>query len=230
MPLDGDKPKAKRNRRVFHWMVVAAFFILVLSGLILYTPALSTLAADSWTRIVHRVAAVSLASVIVLYAATDRRAALAWLRDAAFWTAGASANPDTWKRRHKTLITAGVVLFAITGFMQWFLKDTLPRDAFFPFVMVHDILFFSAIVILLLHVYHEFDWWLWKKRRCGSCPAPLCARVCPSNSISAGKDGSVTRDDACNSCRLCMSICRRKLYYVKSPEQMDVPKARRLDR
>lgn len=217
MPLKENESKPKSKRRVFHWAVAAVFFVLVLSGLILYTPALSTLAADSWTRIVHRVAAVSLASIIVLYAATDHYAALAWLRDAAFWRAGASANPDTWKRRHKTLITAGVMLFAVTGFVQWFLKDTLPRDAFFPFVMVHDILFFSAIVVLLLHVYHEFDWWLWKKRRCVSCPAPLCARVCPSNSISAGEDSSVVRDDTCSNCRLCMSACRRKLYYIKSP-------------
>jgi len=217
LPLDGEKPKAKRNRRVFHWTVAGAFFVLALSGLVLYTPALSTLAADSWTRIIHRVAAVSLAFIVVVYAATDRRAALAWLKDAAFWTAGATSNPDTWKRRHKTLITVGVVLLAVTGFIQWFLKDALPRDAFFPFVMVHDILFFSAIVVLLFHVYHEFDWWLWKKRRCAGCPVPLCARVCPSNSMSAREDGLVKRDSTCNNCRLCMNICRRKLYYVKSP-------------
>lgn len=227
MPLDGEKPKAKRNRRVFHWTVAGAFLVLALSGLILYTPALSTLAADSWTRIIHRVAAASLAFIVVVYAATNRRGAMAWLKDAAFWTAGASANPDTWKRRHKTLITAGVALLAATGFVQWFLKDALPDDAFFPFVMVHDILFFSAIIVLLFHVYHELDWWLWKKRRCGRCLAPLCARACPSNSVSVGAEGSIVRDDTCNSCRLCMNICRRKLYYAQSPEQMDVPKARR---
>lgn len=217
MLLNKDNSGPKSNRRIFHWMVAAAFFILALSGLILYTPALSTLAADSWTRIIHRVAAVSLAVMIAAYAATNYCGAVAWLKDAAFWTGGASANPDTWKRRHKTLITVGAMLFAVTGFIQWFLKDTLPRDAFFPFVMIHDILFFSAIVVLLLHVYHEFDWWLWKRRRCSSCPAPLCARVCPSNSVSARDDGSVVRDSACNNCRLCMNTCRRKLYYAKSP-------------
>ncbi len=217
MLLNEDNAKAKRNGRVIHWMVAAAFFILVLSGLILYVPAFSTLAADSWTRIIHRVAAVCLGVMIVGYAATNYRGSLAWLKDVAFWTAGASANPDTWKRRHKLLITLGVMLLAVTGFIQWFLKDALPRDAFFSFVMVHDILFFSAIIVLLFHVYHEFDWWLWKKRRCGSCPAPLCARVCPSNSISAREDGSVVRDAACNNCRLCMNICRRKIYYLKSP-------------
>lgn len=217
MLLNKDNSRPKSNRRIFHWMVAAAFFILVLSGLILYTPSLSTLAADSWTRIAHRVAAVSLAVMIASYAAANRRGALAWLKDAAFWTAGASANADTWKRRHKLLITLGVVLFVVTGFIQWFLKDALPRNAFIFSVMVHDILFFSAIVVLLLHVYHELDWWLWKKRRCSSCPAPLCARVCPSNSISAREDGSVVRDSVCNNCRLCMNICRRKLYYVKSP-------------
>ncbi len=215
MPLDRDKPRAKSNTRAFHWVVAVAFFILALSGLVLYTPTFSTLAADSWTRIIHRVAAVSLASIIVVYAATNRHAALAWLIDAAFWTAGSSANPDTWKRRHKTLITVGVALLAVTGFIQWFLKDALPRDAFFPFVMLHDILFFSAIIVLLLHVYREFDWWLWKKRRCGGCPAPFCARVCPSNSISAREDGSVARDAVCNNCRLCMNTCRKKRYYSK---------------
>ncbi|MBN2099225.1 MAG: cytochrome b/b6 domain-containing protein [Dehalococcoidia bacterium] len=227
MSLERNKPKTKSNRRVFHWTVAVAFFVLALSGLILYTPAFSTLAADSWTRIVHRVAAVLLASIVVVHAVTNRRAAQAWLRDAAFWTAGPSANPDPWKRRHKTLIAVGVALLAVTGFIQWFLKDALPRDAFFPFVMVHDILFFSAVIVLLFHVYHEFDWWFWKKRRCASCPTPLCARVCPSNSISVAEDGSVRRDDACNNCRLCMNACRRRLYYVKSSKETDVSKAKR---
>ncbi|MDM8000520.1 MAG: hypothetical protein QUS33_11120 [Dehalococcoidia bacterium] len=211
--------KARRTRRVFHWMVAAVFLILVLSGLVLYTPLLSTLAADSWTRIAHRAGAVSLAVAIAAYSAVDSRGMREWVGELAWWRTGARANPDVWKRRHKMVVTLGVAVFAVTGFVQWFLKDSVPRDVFISSVMVHDILFFSAVVVFLLHTYHEFDWWLWRRRRCSSCSAPVCARVCPSDSISMQEDGSVVRDGACNNCRLCMNTCRRKRYYLKVPSQ-----------
>ena len=216
MSIENADRRSRSRRRIFHWLVALHFFVMAVSGLILYVPALSTLAADSWTRIIHRAGAVSLAAVIVAYAAANRRNSLAWLNDAALWKAAAPPHPDSWKRKHKLLISLGVVLFAATGFIQWFLKDAVPDSIFVFCVMVHDILFFAAIIVLLLHIYHEMDWWLWKKRRCSSCSNPLCARVCPSSSISVAAGGSVTRDDRCNSCRLCMNVCRRKLYYVSS--------------
>jgi cytochrome b subunit of formate dehydrogenase len=221
LSIENVQPGSERNRRIFHWTVTAAFFVLLLSGLVLYTPAVSSLAEGGWTRIAHRVAAVSLAVMIASYVAIDHRGALAWLKDAAIWTAGASVNPDTWKRKHKLLITLGVMVFAVTGFIQWFLKDAVPRDAFPISVMVHDVAFFGAIIVLLLHAYHEFDWWRWKKRHCGSCLAPLCRRVCPSDSVYTRSDGTVARDDLCNNCRLCMETCRKNGYYRRPVRNLD---------
>lgn len=216
MLLENAKSGAPKKRRIFHWMVAAAFFVLVITGLIIFMPAFSSLAEGGWTRIIHRVAAASLAVMIVGYGVTNYRDALAWFKDAALWTAGATNNPDTWKRRHKLLITLGVILFAVTGFIQWFLKGSLPSDGFVISVLIHDIVFFGAIVVLFLHVYHEFDWWLWKKRHCANCPAPACSLVCPSNSMSTGDDGAIRRNNICNNCRLCMDACRKNFYYLKS--------------
>lgn len=220
MSLDSSHPKSRRNRRVFHWTVAAAFFVLLLSGLILYTPAFSSLAEGGWTRITHRVAAVSLAVLIASYVVANHRGALAWLKDAAFWTVGASINPDAWKRRHKLLITLGVTLFAITGAIQWFLKDTVASEVFTVSVIIHDIAFFGAAIVLLLHVYHEYQWWRWKKQYCSSCMTALCAQVCPSRSIYIG-NGVVERDGFCNNCRLCMDACRQNSYYLKSVREAD---------
>ena len=210
-----EQARSHRGRRILHWTVAVAFFVLLITGLILFTPSFSTLAEGGWTRIIHRIASVLLAVVILGYAAINYNAAIAWLKDAALWTSGASRNIDTWKRKHKLLITVGIILFTVTGAIQWFLKDALPRDAFLVSVMIHDIVFFAAIVVLLFHVYHELDWWLWKKRHCASCLTPLCSRVCPSSSLYVGSDGLAKRDSACNNCRLCMDICRREYYYGK---------------
>lgn len=220
MSLDDSHPKSRRNRRVFHWMVAAAFFVLLLTGLILYTPAFSSLAEGGWTRITHRVAAVTLAVMIASYVVANRRGALAWLKDAAIWTVGASINPDTWKRRHKLLITLGVALFAITGAIQWFLKDTVASEVFTVSVIIHDIAFFGAVIVLLLHVYHEYQWWRWKREYCSRCLTPLCAEVCPSKSIYI-RNGTVERDGFCSNCRLCMDACRQSSYYLQSVRKTD---------
>ena len=215
MSTSVDTPKS--NKRVHHWIVAGAFFILLITGLILIVPGFSGLAANSWTRLIHRVAAVILVGTPVAYALTNGRAARQWLREVAFWIAMDSPNPDTWKRKHKVLIAIGFALFVMTGTLQWFLKGIVPSEVFRFSMMIHDITFFSAIVVLLYHILHEFDWWLWKRRFCRRCNFAYCASVCTPKAITTSPDDAIERHyEKCNNCRLCMEDCRRNSYHKKA--------------
>jgi len=207
--------------RVFHWIVAIAFLAMLITGLIIYTPALSGLASGAWTRLIHRIAAAVLIGAPVLYAVINPRAARQWLREAAIWRRKEADTPhvlNTWKRRHKLLISVGYILFAVTGVIQWFLKGIIASSAFNVSLFVHDILFFSAILVLLYHAYFEFYWWQWKRKYCARCAYPYCADACTVGAITAGRDGTVVRDPrTCNSCRLCMDLCQRKSLFRAAP-------------
>ena len=109
--------------RVFHWTIAIAFLTMLVTGIIIYTPAFSGLASGAWTRLFHRIGAAVLIGAPILYAFVNPKAARQWLREAALWNRKAADTPhvlNTWKRRHKLLISVGYVLFAITGLIQWF--------------------------------------------------------------------------------------------------------------
>lgn len=213
----------KSSKRIVHWIMVAAFLMLLITGLPLVVPGLSGLAASSWSRLIHRTAAVVLVGTPVVYALTNSRAAWQWLREAAFWNTTTSPNPDTWQRIHKSFVAFGFVLFVLTGILQWFLKGIVPSEMFRFSLMIHDVAFFSAIVVLLYHIYHEFDWWLWKKRYCRQCSFAYCADVCPTEAINSSSDGTIERYPLkCNNCRLCIDDCRHNLYYKKAAQSSQI--------
>lgn len=205
------------SKRLVHWIVAAAFFTLLLTGLPLLVPSISGLASDSWTRLIHRVAAIIFMSTPLIYALTHRSTARQWLRESLYWNKKTSRNPDSWKSRHKTLISISFILFVLTGMLQWFLKGIVPSGIFQFSLMIHDVTLYFSIVVLLYHIYHEFDWWLWKRRYCRQCCFAYCANVCPTKAISLSLDGIIERHPLkCNNCRLCMDDCRRNSYYQKS--------------
>ena len=209
----------KSSKRIVHWIMVAAFLMLLITGLPLVVPSLSGLAASSWSRLIHRAAAVVLVGTPVVYALTNSRVAWQWLREAVFWNTTTSPNPDTWQRIHKSFVAFGFVLFVLTGILQWFLKGIVPSEIFRFSLMIHDVAFFSAIVVLLYHIYHEFDWWLWKRRYCSQCSFAYCAEVCPTSAIISKPGGAIERHPVrCNNCRLCMEYCRRNSYHKRAPQ------------
>jgi ferredoxin len=212
------------NKRVFHWIIAAAFLALFATGLIIYTPQFSLLAAGGATRIIHKIAAVTLIAGPIIYALFRPDVARQWLREAAIWRKLPDESPqfiNPWRRKHKLLISIGIILFALTGSLQWFFKEILPDGVFDVSLFIHGILFFSAIVVLLYHVYFEFNWWLWRRRYCRRCAFPYCTDACPVGAVTVDS-GSIVRDSKkCNNCRLCMQDCQRKGYYKKAvnPEQ-----------
>lgn len=215
----------KSKRRVLHWAIAIAFFALLATGLIIYTPAFSALASGSWTRLIHRIGAVILVGTPLLYILINRDAARQWLKQIAVWRgkASSSANLHGWKRNHKLLLSIGFIIIVLTGAIQWFLKDLVPSSVFNVSLFIHDIAFFSSIIVLLYHVYYEFTWWNWKRKYCRRCSFAYCADACPLGAIYSNHDGAIERVlEKCNNCRLCMENCQRNHYYRKaSPPKRD---------
>ena len=168
---------------------------------------------------IHRVAAGFLIGVPLIYALLNYSAARKWLEEALFWTKQASKQPNRWKRYHKSIIVLGYTLFATTGLIAWFSKTAVSDDTFFFVVFLHDMLFISAALVLMYHVYFELDWWLWKRKHCQTCDTVCCAESCPSGSLVRRHDGIVDFSfSRCNNCRECMKVCQRNSYYLKTRE------------
>ena len=220
----------RRDRRILHWAVAVAFVALFVTGLIVFVPAFSGLAAGGWTRVVHRAGAVILVAAPVICAVANPGAARQWLKEALLWnrsTAGPASSASTWKRLHKSLIALGFALFAVTGMVQWFLKGILPDQAFQWSLFVHDIVFYGGALVLAYHVYFEFNWWLWKRRYCRKCVPAYCVDACPTGALVPTPNGAVEYyPRRCNNCRLCMEYCRRHSYYrTAAAEEAPLPQA-----
>jgi cytochrome b subunit of formate dehydrogenase len=210
----------KSDRRYFHWIIAFVFLAMVLTGLTLLVPALSGLAAGGWSRLVHKVFAVLLVSAPLIYFFMNRSAVGIWFREAAVWRRKTSTERyviHSWRRRHKLIMSAGFIIVVVTGSIQWFLKGIVPSSVFNASLLVHDIAFFSALLILLYHVYFELVWRMWRRKYCSRCQTSLCADECPVNAVSSGNDGKAERNmKLCNGCRLCMKSCQREGYYIRT--------------
>ena len=206
----------RRSRHIFHWIITAAFFALFLTGLIIFTPPLGHLAAGGWTRLVHRIAVVILVTTPVIYVLTNRKAARQWLKETLFWHRKANQPPAilrTWRRFHRTLVIIGYVLFSLTGMTMWFLKEIAPTSLLQWSLYIHGVIFILAGVVLLYHVFFEFDWWWWKRKNCRQCTHFSCIEVCPTKAMIRTPDGTVEfHRNRCDNCGICMQHCRLYIW------------------
>ncbi len=153
-----------RTERAVHWIHALAFLAMLVTGLVLLVPELSTwIARRNLVKNVHLVVAVgwavAIAAVILL---GDRK------RLAADWREAETLDADDrrWLRRRPALqgkfnagqklnilLTAAfAVLFAVSGFFLWLGE----RDHTFLFDgtgMVHDVLTYISIAVLIGHLY-----------------------------------------------------------------------------
>ena len=166
--------KYRKPIRTVHWIHTGAFIILFLTGLVLFIPALGFLAEDSWTRLIHRIAAVIFVAVPVLYLIINPAAAGRGLRQAFSWNAEdmdwlkaapayyflgdeSSMPPQGSMNSGQKMwwfmtIIFGVV-FVITGAIMWFAKEAAPPALLQWMVFTHDISFIVTGAMLLLHIY-----------------------------------------------------------------------------
>ena len=60
---------------------------------------------------------------------------------------------NTGQKMWQLVVLGTGVLFLISGFFMWFLKGILAAGVFQWFVIVHDITFIVAFLMLLVHIY-----------------------------------------------------------------------------
>ena len=166
--------KYTKVARIFHWVHTAAFLLLVITGIFLFVQPAAFLAQDSWSRLVHRIAAVIfiVAPFVQLFA--NKRTAVAALKTAFTWGADdfkwamampqyyflsdESAMPpqdemNTGQKMWFTLLVVFGPIFVITGILMWFFKDILPSAVFQWSLFAHDVAFIVIFLMFLVHVY-----------------------------------------------------------------------------
>ena len=165
---DGSPPariqRFTRTERMLHWIHASAFFALLLTGLILYLPALSTVVSRrNLVKNVHIWVAVAWAiALVVIFVAGNRRRLLEdWRevetidRDDRRWLRGRRSPQGKFNAGQKlnTLVTvAFALLFALSGFFLW-LGERDHRFIFAGTGSVHVVLTFLSVVLVVGHLY-----------------------------------------------------------------------------
>jgi formate dehydrogenase subunit gamma len=159
------RKRFSRTERTLHWANAVFFFLLLVTGLILYLPSLSVAFGQRtlWQD-VHfwsGVAWVCVLAAIVLFG--DRRGILRTAReidgfdsDDFRWLAGKKPAPqgrfNAGQKINAALTAAFTVLFLVTGLLLWFgERDT--RLRFASTVVIHDGLMYVAVALLIGHLY-----------------------------------------------------------------------------
>ncbi|MBI4331454.1 MAG: cytochrome b/b6 domain-containing protein [Chloroflexi bacterium] len=166
--------KYRVGTRVLHWAHAVSFVALVVTGIFLYLSPLSFLAIDSWSRVIHRGAAILFMLAPAIYLVASWRAswasvkeALTWTTDDLGWVAAApgyyflgdeSRMPpqdhiNTGQKLWYLILLVSGTLLALTGVLMWWLKAVLPAAVFQWSVFVHDIYFIVVLSMFFVHVY-----------------------------------------------------------------------------
>ncbi len=164
----------RKPTRVLHWIHASSFVILFLTGLILFLPPLASLAEDSWTRLIHRIAAVIFVVIPLWYLFTNRKASwksikgafdwgaedMSWLQAAPryYFLGDEKAMPpqghmNTGQKMWWFMVIVFGIIFVITGLIMWAFKTTAPVGLLQWTVFVHDIAFIITGVMLFVHIY-----------------------------------------------------------------------------
>lgn len=164
----------KKRTIWFHWIHTAAFLVLLVTGAILFLPGLGAPAAGGVTRSIHRVAVIFFVGAPIVYFIINPRMSLHFIKETLTWGKDdidwALQAPDyyfggdeekmppqghvnTGQKMWQFIVLATGILFVISGIFMWFLKDTLSPGVFQWFVIVHDVAFILALLMLLVHIY-----------------------------------------------------------------------------
>lgn len=186
----------RKPTRVLHWIHAGSFVLLFLTGLILFVPPLGVLAQDSWTRVIHRVAAVVFVVAPAIYLSINWEATwkgikgaftwgaedIAWLKAAPryYFLSDEKAMPpqehmNSGQKMWWFMSIVFGVVFVITGAIMWFSKTAAPSALLQWTVLIHDISFIVTGVMLFVHVYLSFH------------PLMLPTRVGAWSSMTRGK-------------------------------------------
>jgi len=164
----------RKPTRVLHWVHTSAFILLFLTGLVLFVPPLAILAQDSWTRLIHRIAAVTFVVAPAIYIPMNWRATLRGVKDAFSWglddigwmraapryyfLGDEKAMPpqehmNTGQKMWWFMVIVFGVIFLITGAIMWFARTTGPAALLQWMVFIHDVAFITTGAMLFVHIY-----------------------------------------------------------------------------
>ena len=166
--------KYSKITRILHHVHTVAFILLFLPGLVLFIPQLGFLAAGSWTRIIHRVAAAIFIIAPLLYLVMKPKAALhavkeafTWGKDDIGWLKAApryyflsdeegmpaQGHMNTGQKMWWFIVIVFGVLIALSGAVMWLFKTIAPAALLQWMVFVHDVAFIVMGAMLFVHVY-----------------------------------------------------------------------------
>ncbi len=164
----------RKPTRILHWVNAGTFITLFLTGLILFVPPLAGLAQDSWTRVLHRIAAVIGAIAPLVYLFTNWKTSWKGIKDAFTWGADdigwvraapryyflsdetsmpPQGHMNTGQKMWWFMVIVFGVVFTITGIIMWPLKTIAPAALLQWSVFVHDVAFITTGTMLFVHVY-----------------------------------------------------------------------------
>ena len=164
----------KKRTIWFHWIHTTAFLVLLVTGAILFLPGLGGPAAGGITRFIHRIAVVFFVGAPIVYFIISPKMSwhfiketLSWGKDDIQWISRApdyylggdeekmppQGHVNTGQKMWQLVVLGTGILFVVTGILMWFFKDTLSPAVFEWSVIVHDIAFIVALLMVLVHVY-----------------------------------------------------------------------------
>ena len=164
----------RKATRVLHWVHGGAFVLLFLTGLILFVPPLGFLAQDSWTRVIHRFAAVIFIVAPLIYIPFNWKTTWRGVKDAFTWggedigwlkaapryyfLCDEEAMPpqdhmNTGQKMWWFMVIVFGLLFVVTGLIMWFSKTTAPAALLQWMVFIHDVAFIATGAMLFVHIY-----------------------------------------------------------------------------
>jgi formate dehydrogenase subunit gamma len=160
--------------RWFHWTVTITALVLAITGLFLYVPAFGSLAEHSYSRIIHRVAAVILVAAPLLFFLSRPKRALTfvkhiftWGKDDIEWLKAApdyyfggdekkmppQGEMNSGQKLWAVVAFLSVIGFIVTGALMWFAKNSIPPELFLWATIIHDLCFIVAGAMILVHLY-----------------------------------------------------------------------------
>jgi formate dehydrogenase subunit gamma len=164
----------KKRTVWFHWVHTTAFLVLLVTGAMLFLPGLGAPAAGGLTRYIHRIAVVVFVGAPVVYFFLNPKMTLHFIKETFTWGkddlqwvyrapdyyfGGAEdkmppqGHVNTGQKMWQLIVLITGVLFLISGVLMWFFKDSLSPGVFQWSVIVHDVAFIVALLMLLVHVY-----------------------------------------------------------------------------
>lgn len=164
----------KKRTIWFHWIHTASFLALIVTGAILFFPWIGAPAAGGMTRFIHRTAVVIFVVVPVIYFFLNPRMVLhfiketltwgkddlGWLQAAPLYYFGGAeekmppqGHVNTGQKMWQFIVLGSGILFLLSGFIMWFLKDTVSPTLFQWCVIIHDVAFLLGFQFLLVHIY-----------------------------------------------------------------------------